>query len=132
MSKDAITYQNFFEQLLSSVPSFLPVYKEHIEDNDELLHHVLMGDLTRFFIQLYRAGYKEGDSDKRNAFRKVMEVLDRGLLSPDEKLQELIAVSFLENLWQSEQDFEQIRNLLTPALMNELRALESWRPSLGN
>lgn len=129
MGEDVLTYENFFKQLLSKVPSFLPIYEEHIKDNDELLHHVLMGGLTRFCIQLYREGDKGGDREKKTILRDVLKLLEQGLLSSDTKLQELISVSFLENLGQADEDYQSMRELLGPTLLNELRALESWRPA---
>ena len=129
MTKAALTYENFFEHLLSEVPDFLPVYKEHLKDNDELLHHVLMGDLTRYCIALYREGYPVGNRQKQEALGKILQILDRGMKSFDEKLQELISVSFLENIRQPNDDQEHLRNMLPPALLTELHKQESWRPN---
>jgi hypothetical protein len=129
MGEILLTYENFFEQLLSSVPTFMSIYKEHIEDNNELLHHVLMADLTRYCIQLYRNGDRGGDKEKKKILCDVLKFLDQGMLSSDAKLQELISVSFLENLWQADEDYESMKGLLSPVLIEELQRLESWRPS---
>ena len=123
-----LTYENFFPNLLQRVASFAPIYEEHIKDNDELLSHVLMGDLTRYSIELYRAGHKRGDEASREKLDKVLKILDEGIQSADSNLQELISVSFLENLGQAEEDYDNLRALLPPALLKEMKALESWRP----
>jgi len=123
-----LTYENFFPTLLQRVSSFAPIYDEHIKDNDELLSHVLMGDLARFSIELYRAGYKKGEKAGREKLGEILKILDEGIQSPDSNLQELISVSFLENLGQADEDYDSMRALLTPALLNEMKALESWRP----
>ncbi len=126
MSGKMLSYENFFERLRSEVPSFSPIYEEHVKDNDELLPHVLMGELERYIRELYYDGYKVGNEKKRKILLDVLGILEKGMLSPDEKLQELISVSFLNCVGSPDED--EIRALLGPALSQELEAIESWRP----
>jgi hypothetical protein len=41
---------SFIKELLRTVPELQPAYAEHLNDNDTLLPHVFMGDVTRFVI----------------------------------------------------------------------------------
>jgi hypothetical protein len=72
-----LTYDNIFNNVLEKVPSFAPIYDEHIKDNDELLHHVLMGDLTRYAIRLYREGRKKGDSRSHETLDTILQLLEK-------------------------------------------------------
>lgn len=128
MSRNALTYENFFEHFLRAVPSFVPVYEEHMQDNGELLHHVLMGDVARYVGQLYREGYERGNKQKKAVLRDILDILNEAMSSDDEKLQELISVSFLENLGRVDEEYEGLRELFGQALLEELNARESWRP----
>lgn len=40
----------FIEHLLRIIPELKQAYDEHLVDNDVLLPHVFMGDVTRFII----------------------------------------------------------------------------------
>jgi hypothetical protein len=124
-----LTYDNIFNNVLEKVPSFAPIYDEHIKDNDELLHHVLMGDITRYAIRLYREGRKKRDSRSHETLDTILQLLEEAIQSPDANLQELVALSFVENLGQADDDYDGIRALLKPALLKRLRAFESWRPN---
>ncbi len=59
MAMTELTCDIFPQQLRISVPGFDRVYDEHVLDNDEVLPHVLMGDLVRFLmsdVQVHGAG----------------------------------------------------------------------------
>lgn len=117
-----MTYDDFFQVIVQQIPSFAATYEEHLADNGELLNHVLMGDFMRFVVQLYKEdrlsrGRNEGVvADLRTALR----LLEEGMGSRDERLQELISVSFLENLHQAEEAYDGIRGLFGPRLLKEL------------
>ncbi|MDQ6772225.1 MAG: hypothetical protein M3024_04435 [Candidatus Dormibacteraeota bacterium] len=101
--------------------------KESVDFNEELLPHVLFGDLTRWVIDLYRKSHGHADTEKQRT-----EILDRTLCfletrfrdSEDTAAQDLIAVSFLENLHQAGSDYQGIKERLGPALQIWLTRLE--------
>ncbi|MBO0867513.1 MAG: hypothetical protein J2P15_03020 [Micromonosporaceae bacterium] len=62
---------------------------EHLADNDEILPHVLMADLTRWFVAAVAAGQPV------DCFAAAVEVL---YTSPDEQLRNVVGVSFMEIL----------------------------------
>ena len=45
-----LKYEQFIEYVLAKVPQLRAVHSEHLKDNDELLPHVFMGDVTRFLF----------------------------------------------------------------------------------
>ena len=51
MITSILKFESFIEILLTQIPELRSVYDEHINDNDELLEHVFMGD-RRCVIQL--------------------------------------------------------------------------------
>lgn len=82
----------FIESLLRLVPDLMPIYEEHLTDNDTLLPHVFMGDVTRFVIS------KANDPRGRNGVAELLAYLEAGLENGSEEIEELIVVSFVENL----------------------------------
>ena len=124
-----LTYDNIFNNVLEKAPGFAPIYDEHIKDNDEVLHHVLMGELTTYAIKLYRTGHKERDDRSRETLDAILDLLEQAIQSPDGNLQELVAVSFVENLGRADEDYDGMRALLRPALLKQLKAFESWQPN---
>lgn len=114
MIEVAINHRSFVKLLLDAVPELKPVYEEHIDDYDELLEHVFMGDVARFAEHLYVA-----NPNSESLFR-LLEVLDKLYVVGDEKLKELISVSFLENLSRDEKYYAEFRSLLSRALAEEL------------
>lgn len=78
----------FLILLLAAVPELAPVVREHIADNDGVLPHVLMGDVTRWAID------SAGDEPRRRFFA----ALEQGLALGSEDVAELLNVSFLEDL----------------------------------
>ncbi len=117
-----LSFASFIPSLLKSVPELVPLYQEHITDNfNELLPHVFFGEVTRFVVSNYKA------RQNLEALKRIFDFLDRGINSKDEKLQELISVSFLENLLPEEGEeecFHEIKNLLSKSLQTELKLYE--------
>jgi hypothetical protein len=101
----------FFRQLIDRVPEVLAVVDEHRRDHDEVLPHVLMADIRRFVIA------KLQDVVTIDA---VVACLEEGIASGNEALQEVIAVSFLENMDPTEPSYEAIANRMGPLLLAEL------------
>ena len=97
------------EELVHKVPLLAGLLKEHIEDYDELLPHVFMGEVSRYVVS-YREGRKQ-----------IGDFLDECFRDCGDDIQNLIAVSFVENL-VSEDEFERA---LDGASADALR--KEWR-----
>jgi hypothetical protein len=114
-----LTYDTFAARLRHEVPGFEHVYDEHVADYDEVLPHVLLGDLVRFLSREI-----EVRGAQSVAVRQAMSLLEEGMGSGEPRLQELVAVSFLENLDSADASFSTIRTLFGPSLEEQYRKYE--------
>jgi hypothetical protein len=88
---DVMTYDQVVPLLLERVPELRANYDEHVADNGELLPHVFFGDVSRFVV----ARAAEGDD---SAVGRCLAFLEEALDNGDELAQELVVVSFVENI----------------------------------
>jgi hypothetical protein len=106
-------------QLVSLASELGPVYSSHLQDNyGELLPHLMMADTTRWLIMLFRRA-KEGGSNSGADMAQLQTVLafiEDQLTTGDDPARDLIGASFLENLWQADEDYDAIKELLGPSL----------------
>jgi hypothetical protein len=111
--------------LLARVPELQPLYNEHIEDNGELLPHVFMGDVTRFVVSLHAKSLgKRFDSiESRRTLMKILDFFEENMRGADD-VQELISVSFLENLDQSAENYASLKSYFGGSLLDELSKYE--------
>ena len=119
MIEARLSFLSFIKLLLENVPELKSVYDEHIDDYDEFLEHVLMGDVTRFAEVLYK------NDPNSECLVRLLSFLDKAFLTKDKKLQELISVSFLENLSRDDECYFGIRQLLSDVLRQKLSLYES-------
>ncbi len=101
--------QDFCEELVRRFDDLAPMLQEHIEDNDEILPHVFMGDITRYVLS---------DGLQR---QELVRCLDDALRKGGEEIQNLIAVSFVENLESDEELERALRNVQADAMREEWR-----------
>jgi hypothetical protein len=108
------------DRLVESFPPLKPLFEERLADNfGEVLPHLLVADITRYIIDMSR----DPVSDKE--VRSLLGVLESEFATGDEDVQELLAVSFLENLPESPQVGYELRKSLGPALSAELARMDS-------
>lgn len=105
-----LTYSTIGEYLVSRIPEFSESYEDHKKDQGEINPHVLFGDFTRFVIDTYRKS-KE-DTSAKALFERCLDFIEELMTSKEELLHELASVSFLENLWQAKDDYENIKKSL--------------------
>src|SRR5688572_17197555 len=113
MAVGVTTIDDLVRDLVDAAPELDAVLQEHLADNDELLPHVLFGDVTRWL----------GEHGPNAA---VLAVLEHHMAAGDDDVQNVLAVSFLENLVAGEPSDDAIRAALGPRLRAELDAIESW------
>ena len=82
----------FIEKLLRLIPQLNSIYEEHLADNNTLLPHVFMGDVTRFVVA------ESGKLKSRRPLFQLLQCLEEELENGAEETQEMIVVSFVENL----------------------------------
>ena len=101
------------QDLVSAAPALDAVLAEHRAEFDgEVLPHLFMADVTRWLVGTGPAA-------------PVLAVLERHLADGHEEVQNVIALSFLENLEATD---AAIRAALGPGLRAELEAMERWEP----
>ena len=106
----------YTRKLVESVPALHPIYKTHLDENDELLPHVFFGDLTRFVVAEVRRG------THTSWIERLLEGLEVGLEGSQE-VQELISVSFVENLCDEDEAMKALKPLMRAKLKARLRAI---------
>jgi hypothetical protein len=122
-----LDYHTFFPELIKSVPEFAPFYKAELaEELGELLPHPMMGEVARFCLQLYRQSFEDSKStgeEARKVVAKILAFLEQAMGSADERVPELISVSFLENSGGEHRSAE-MSELFGPRLREQFREME--------
>jgi hypothetical protein len=122
MSATLIT---FAERLAASFEEMRPVLVEHKKDNfGEVLPHVFMGDVARFALREFAEtcnGPAHNRAKAELVLRSLFAFLETAYESEDPEIQELISVSFLENLPRpGEGDQSRIRDFAGPQMRAQL------------
>lgn len=116
-------YESIADNLVFEIPEFKEILIKHKNENGTVLPHVLFGDLTRFVIENYRKS--KNDNKSKRVFEKSLDFIENLLNSGDGKLEELAQVSFLENLSQAEEDYEEIKKHLRKNSLQKLLRIGS-------
>lgn len=107
------------ERVAYDAPAIEPRLLAHIHHNwPDLLPHVFFGDVTRFVV----GGFSNRPKHHADAV-KILALLEEAMGSPDEAVQNLVSVSFCENLL-GEMPLEAIRAAMGPRLRAELAKYE--------
>ena len=99
----------FIDALLVRVPELLDAFHEHIADNETLLPHVFMGDVTRFALS-------EAERPNSEVLRILLAHIEEGLNSVNDQVADVILLSFVENLIGEEKGIEVMKPLMGPSL----------------
>jgi hypothetical protein len=99
------------EDLVERFPALRSIYDEHLRDNGELLPHVFFGDVARYAERLYMG-------QEREALEGLLDVLERAWGDGPHEVEELIQVSFIENLQPWDGRKAGMRELLGPHLQD--------------
>lgn len=106
-------------RLVAEVPALKAVHDVHIAANDELLPHVFFGDVTRFVTGSFAPDTHEARDDAL----RVLAILEHAMQQPEPSVENLISVSFAENL-VGEKCLPELRPVLGSRLKNELAYYE--------
>lgn len=105
---------DFVFGLLERVPELRATYDEHLGDNDELLPHVFFGDVTRFAVAA------SADPIGCEAIKRLLVFVSNGLTDGSENVQELVVVSFVENLIGEHEALARLKPLMPEPLRQEV------------
>jgi hypothetical protein len=117
-------------EFVAVVPAARPVLDDHLADNfAELLPHVLMADLTRWFVTAVAAGNGRAVAD----FAAAVEAL---YVSADADVRNVAEVSFMEHLvigpgLHERAAIDELRRLAGPATMTDLVRMEEYARRSG-
>jgi hypothetical protein len=117
-----VSSHEFLAELSLHVPESQELVAEHLEDYEELLLHVLMGDLRRMAIAMFERG--ESDS-----LARLLGVLDRSLVEGDDHVQNAVAVSFVEDTGWWDPEMAPFMRVWPAGLTAEAERQRRWRPS---
>ena len=118
----ALTYSEITTALRVALPEFAAEIDEHVVDNDEMLPHVLFGDLTRFVLD---ASQRRDD----DLVQRALAFLDAALREGDDAVQNLVGVSFVENVGPWDPNQADFIESWPDALRMEADRQRDWRPS---
>ena len=114
---------DFIERLVVRYPGLKPLFDEHVSDNfGEVLPHLFFGDLTRYALALFADVQERTDVDTQaeSELRRLLNDLEDAYADAQEEIQELISVSFLENLPRPGEARSGVRTWLGPELSTQL------------
>jgi hypothetical protein len=118
MRSPKLNFENMVPTLVTEVPSLRPLFRAHIRNQGEVLQHVFFGDLTRYVTSLLDL---VSPPDGKDEIERILALMEKGLADGDPQVDNLIGVSFLENLDQTGPHYDKIALLLGPRLKASLR-----------
>ena len=118
----ALAYSGVTDALRESLPEFSDAIDEHVADYDEVLPHLLFGDLTLFVLK----AQDDGDDE---IVRRALAFLDGALREGDDAVQNLVGVSFVENVGPWDPNQAAFIASWPEALRLEAEQQRDWRPS---
>ena len=91
MLSAVMTEADFVRSLADEAPEVRGLVDEHLRDQSgELLLHLLVADVRRAAVD----AFQQGDGD---LLRRLLDLLDRSLREGDERVENAVAVSFVED-----------------------------------
>jgi hypothetical protein len=115
----------FFAGLVGTNDELNMLYNNHLVEYDELLPHVFMGDMTRYVMKLAISS-TIGEKEREVELKRILDYFENAIHGPDEEINNLLVVSFLENLEQSHQSYNIIKSRLGKELRKSLDQLETF------
>ena len=116
----------FFEMMLNKVPELCPFYEEHLADNDELLPHVFMRDVTRFIVDLQNQMLQSKSEKVEKVVSKLFTLFEDAMNYGNSEVQNLVAVSFLENLESDNPSYSVLKSKFGQKLLEDLSTIEAF------
>ena len=111
----------FIENLVKKFPDLKEPYDEHIRDYDELLPHVFFSSFTFWLVSLYSGEIKNENAEA--LIKRILEFLEEAYVNNGEDVNNLIAVSFLENLPGPGEKNCRLDRLLGPAMAEQYKII---------
>jgi len=117
-----IDQTELISRLTAGSPETRALMAEHIDTFGEVIPHVFLGEVSRFLEELddqTRAGNREAES----LLMSVLSILETGFRDGNEDVQNMIGVSFLENVMERAIASPAFRLRLGPLLRKDLQVM---------
>jgi hypothetical protein len=114
---------SFVRSMVERFPSMRDVLDEHLEEFGELLPYVFFGDVTRHVVLLLQTRSTSGARQERE-LRSILDHLEDAYAGGSPQIQDLIHVSFLENLPRPGESGSELRRMVGPKLSAGLRLID--------
>jgi hypothetical protein len=98
------------ERVARNIPPFKNIFEDHVKFYEELLPHILFGEITPVAID-----FESGSNQEKEYLRTFLDILEEELLFDDQESRDVIALSFLENL-QGRGHLKKMKKLMGPRL----------------
>jgi hypothetical protein len=122
----SIAYQEVAEFIIRSIPEFKDVYEEHLRFfNGEVVNHILMAKFVRFTKQVCDNTLQE-ISQPATVLKNILNCIEVLANSSDPDVDELVQVSFMENLHIVGDCYDLIRQHLGSKSLQLLKNAESF------
>lgn len=113
---------DLLEAMMRTAPALRSIYDENLRHNfGEVLSHLIMADFTRWFVDWVT---KKQETERA---RKLLHLLDERFASSSGPVRDLIGASFVENLWQADDKYGEVKSMLeaeAPSLSRQLKVSE--------
>ena len=117
-----------FERFVERVPELQEMWRAHLADHGEPLLYVFMGEVAQYAVHEVRYAPPE----LRQRFARA---LDQLAASSDDKVHNIVGVSFFETLVLGErghlETLDSLRPHLGPAALGMVEAFETMRDAMG-
>ncbi len=120
------TVDDLFRLLVRRVPRIQTLVDEHLADNGDRLPHILMADVGRFVSSYFTTEEAVAlERPSKDELQQVLNVLGDALLDGDDETQNVVAVSFVVNLWL-EPFYENLWPFLGQQILAEIDRQRNW------
>jgi hypothetical protein len=116
-----LTTGEFVAHLVETCPELRPCLEEHLRDNGEVLLHLLVADVLRFAI----SKFEESSEDD---LARCLAAVATGLTDGDERVENAVAVSFVEDTGWWDDTMAPFIATWPEALKAEAQRQRAWRP----
>jgi hypothetical protein len=116
-----IKYAEVIDALREAVPETGPIVDHRVEEDGEVLPHLIFDDLSRLVV----AANAGGDDD---LVARCVSFLETLLREGDNTVVNLVQVSFVENIGPWDDETGRFIEMWPPLLLKEAERQRDWKP----
>ncbi len=116
-----MTAGRFVVRVVEQLPEAGGLVAEHLDDNDGVLLHLLVGDLRRFAFDAWKR-------DDGSLLQRCLGLLEQALVTGDDRVDNAVSLSFVEDSSWWEPQVQPFIATWPPALTAEVERRRASRP----